>query len=245
LRRLKEAKVSFCWLRATINQSKNASLVMPFGLGTLLGRRRRRRGRAGRKEEGIRSHSLEDVAGPPPTPPSVLLDDGPRALPSSSEECAVCLQPLEHPLVLIPCGHDGLCSHCVLQMWLHQGLPCDGVRCPLCRAKATRLRLKAPKVEDKLRARLSRVALWLYNSYTAVGWRASGVIGRLLNDKIAAGAALASVLWFLYRNMGIVRVVFVTAHRVNLVCMFLYFMYKRVTGGRAADWPPVPIVLRF
>ncbi|UPQ98664.1 RING-type domain-containing protein [Chloropicon primus] len=166
-------------------------------------------------------------------------------LPSSSEECAVCLQPLEHPLVLIPCGHDGLCSHCVLQMWLHQGLPCDGVRCPLCRAKATRLRLKAPKVEDKLRARLSRVALWLYNSYTAVGWRASGVIGRLLNDKIAAGAALASVLWFLYRNMGIVRVVFVTAHRVNLVCMFLYFMYKRVTGGRAADWPPVPIVLRF
>ena len=57
------------------------------------------------------------------------------------EECAVCLQPQQHPVVL-PCGHQ-FCFLCI------KGVAFRALRCALCRAHIPASFFDAPVLADR------------------------------------------------------------------------------------------------
>ncbi|KAG5511660.1 hypothetical protein JKF63_07257 [Porcisia hertigi] len=47
--------------------------------------------------------------------------------------CTICLTAIvDHPVELLPCGHQQFCAHCLVQMWQCSGMYRQ-MRCPLCR----------------------------------------------------------------------------------------------------------------
>ncbi|KAG5512205.1 hypothetical protein GH5_07689 [Leishmania sp. Ghana 2012 LV757] len=49
--------------------------------------------------------------------------------------CIICFSVADHPVELLPCGHDQFCAHCLVQIWRCSGMY-RRLRCPLCRQPA-------------------------------------------------------------------------------------------------------------
>ena len=79
-------------------------------------------------------------------------------------ECAICFHSLRLPTHL-PCNHV-FCGHCLLHYWWSQGLPLEGIACPLCRATAHCLRAPKGKMGGPLNSndRLVGTGIRAYNT---------------------------------------------------------------------------------
>ncbi|KPA75546.1 hypothetical protein ABB37_08435 [Leptomonas pyrrhocoris] len=52
---------------------------------------------------------------------------------ANARSCTICFaSAVEHPVALLPCGHQEFCAHCVVQLWEYTGVYRQ-LKCPLCR----------------------------------------------------------------------------------------------------------------
>lgn len=52
---------------------------------------------------------------------------------TEDQNCTICISTtIEHPVALLPCGHQQYCAHCIVQLWEYTGVYRQ-LKCPLCR----------------------------------------------------------------------------------------------------------------
>jgi RING finger protein 170 len=52
---------------------------------------------------------------------------------TDAQSCTICFSSsIEHPVALLPCGHQQYCAHCIVQLWEYSGVYRQ-LKCPLCR----------------------------------------------------------------------------------------------------------------
>lgn len=56
-----------------------------------------------------------------------------RSTAADEHSCTICFATdIEHPVALLPCGHQQYCARCIVQLWEHTGVYRQ-LKCPLCR----------------------------------------------------------------------------------------------------------------
>lgn len=64
---------------------------------------------------------------------SSSCSDDSSSLAAEDQICTICFcSTIEHPITLLPCGHQQYCAHCIVQLWGYTGAYRQ-LNCPLCR----------------------------------------------------------------------------------------------------------------
>lgn len=81
--------------------------------------------------------------------------DAPGAAAAEDLSCTICISStIEHPVALLPCGHQQYCAHCIVQLWEYTGVYRQ-LKCPLCRQTVelvcpVQVEGSAPSIDDVL-----------------------------------------------------------------------------------------------
>ena len=117
------------------------------------------------------------------------------------------------------------CGQCLLQYWWSQGLPLEGIACPLCRATAHCLRTPKGKISDS------------NDRLVGAGIRTYNVVVRFRNTLFALGFATAVSLFY-WLNWLLIHPLSVLYH----IAIFGVFMSIAGNFRNRSTSPAVPII---